>query len=86
MTTNTIELCGAQPQQQKTVSNYTLWTVQVLLALLFLFAGGMKLVLPIEAMTKQDIADALGRLPAAKQHCASLAIEALRAALTDARR
>src|SRR5436309_10081437 len=53
MTTNTIELCGAQPQQQKTVSNYTLWTVQVLLALLFLFAGGMKLVLPIEAMTKQ---------------------------------
>jgi uncharacterized membrane protein YphA (DoxX/SURF4 family) len=33
--------------------NYALWTVQVLLALLFLFAGGMKLVLPIEAMTKQ---------------------------------
>jgi len=32
---------------------YALWTVQVLLALLFLFAGGMKLVLPIEAMTKQ---------------------------------
>ena len=40
----------------------------------------------IEAMTKQDVADALGRLPVAKQHCASLAIEALRAALTDARR
>lgn len=33
--------------------NYALWTVQVLLALVFLFAGGMKLVLPIEAMTKQ---------------------------------
>ena len=30
-----------------------LWTVQALLALLFLFAGGMKLVLPVEAMTKQ---------------------------------
>src|SRR5262245_33152728 len=30
-----------------------LWIVQVLLALLFLFAGGMKLVLPIEEMTKQ---------------------------------
>jgi hypothetical protein len=30
-----------------------LWVVQVLLALLFLFAGGVKLVLPIEEMTKQ---------------------------------
>ena len=30
-----------------------LWIVQGLLALLFLFAGGMKLVLPIEEMTKQ---------------------------------
>ena len=35
--------------------NYGLWIVQGLLALLFLFAGGMKLVLPIEEMTK-DIA------------------------------
>lgn len=40
----------------------------------------------LDVMTKQEIVDALGRLPAAKQHCASLAIEALRAALTDARR
>jgi uncharacterized membrane protein YphA (DoxX/SURF4 family) len=32
---------------------YALWTVQVLLALLFLFAGGMKLVMPIEELTKQ---------------------------------
>jgi hypothetical protein len=30
-----------------------LWIVQGLLALLFLFAGGMKLVMPIEEMTKQ---------------------------------
>lgn len=29
---------------------YVLWTVQVLLALLFLFAGGAKLALPAEAM------------------------------------
>jgi uncharacterized membrane protein YphA (DoxX/SURF4 family) len=29
-----------------------LWIIQGLLALVFLFAGGMKLVLPIEAMTK----------------------------------
>ena len=32
---------------------YVLWIVQVLLALLFLFAGGMKLVLPIEELTAQ---------------------------------
>jgi hypothetical protein len=30
---------------------YALWIVQGLLALLFLFAGGMKLVLPLEALT-----------------------------------
>jgi uncharacterized membrane protein YphA (DoxX/SURF4 family) len=35
--------------------NIALWIAQVLLALVFLFAGGMKLVLPIEEMTK-DIA------------------------------
>jgi hypothetical protein len=34
-------------------ANYLSWTIQTLLAALFLFAGGMKLVLPIEAMTKQ---------------------------------
>jgi hypothetical protein len=31
-------------------ANRILWTVQVLLALTFLFAGGSKLVLPLEAM------------------------------------
>jgi uncharacterized membrane protein YphA (DoxX/SURF4 family) len=33
--------------------NYALWILQWLLALVFLFAGGIKLVLPIEEMTKQ---------------------------------
>jgi len=33
--------------------NRVLWTVQGLLDLLFLLAGAMKLVLPIEEMTKQ---------------------------------
>lgn len=33
--------------------NIVLWILQVLLALLFLFAGGTKLILPIEEMTKQ---------------------------------
>jgi uncharacterized membrane protein YphA (DoxX/SURF4 family) len=32
---------------------YALWIVQGLLALTFLFAGGMKLVLPVEEMTKE---------------------------------
>ena len=32
---------------------YALWIVQVLLAALFLFAGGVKLVTPIEEMTRQ---------------------------------
>ncbi len=31
--------------------NYTLWTVQVLLAALFLFAGGIKLILPLDQLT-----------------------------------
>ena len=33
--------------------NYALWTIQILLALLFLFTGTMKLLLPIEEMTQQ---------------------------------
>ncbi len=33
--------------------NYALWIIQGLLALLFLFAGGMKLVMPLEALTGQ---------------------------------
>lgn len=33
--------------------HYTLWTLQVLLALLFLFAGIMKLVIPVEKLTEQ---------------------------------
>ena len=32
---------------------YALWIVQGLLALLFLFAGGVKLVLPLEGLTAQ---------------------------------
>src|SRR5882672_11283535 len=31
--------------------NIVLWIIQVLLALLFLFAGGTKLILPIEVLT-----------------------------------
>ena len=38
---------------RRAMMTYALWTTQGLLALLFLFAGGMKLVLPLEEMTKQ---------------------------------
>lgn len=37
----------------RTNVTYALWTVQGLLALLFLFAGGMKLVMSAEEMAKQ---------------------------------
>jgi uncharacterized membrane protein YphA (DoxX/SURF4 family) len=33
--------------------NIAMWIIQALLAALFLFAGGIKLVMPIEEMTKQ---------------------------------
>ena len=33
--------------------NVALWIIQILLALLFLFTGGLKLIMPIAEMTKQ---------------------------------
>ena len=33
--------------------NIALWIIQALLAAVFLFAGGVKLIMPIEEMTKQ---------------------------------
>lgn len=39
--------------RQSRAGTVTLWTVQILLALIFLFAGGMKLLLPIQMMTSQ---------------------------------
>ena len=35
--------------------NYVLWIVQGLLALIFLFTGGTKLILPIEVLTEQTL-------------------------------
>jgi NifU-like protein involved in Fe-S cluster formation len=37
----------------------------------------------LERLNRKDVTDALGRLPAAKMHCAVLAIDALRAALEE---
>jgi hypothetical protein len=44
---------GGESPRRRQIMNYVLWIVQGLLALVFLFAGGIKLVLPIEAMTEQ---------------------------------
>jgi len=38
--------------QQHTKTTILLWTVQGLLAALFLFAGSMKFIMPVEVMTK----------------------------------
>jgi nitrogen fixation NifU-like protein len=38
-----------------------------------------------EQIGRQDIVRSLGRLPAAKSHCAALAVDALRAAIEDFR-
>ena len=51
----------------KSKLNYALWTVQTLLALLFLFAGVMKFVMPVAEMTK-DVA-----LPGAFLHFIGIA-------------
>jgi len=53
MTKKMIEQRVAWSPGKNPVMHHALWVVQWLLALLFLFAGGMKLVLPIEVMTKQ---------------------------------
>lgn len=54
MTRNTTVMKSTLRQtQKKPAMTYALWTVQILLAILFLFAGGMKLALPVEALTQQ---------------------------------
>ena len=40
----------AESPTRRPIMSYALWTVQALLALVFLFAGGAKLVLPSEAL------------------------------------
>jgi NifU-like protein involved in Fe-S cluster formation len=40
----------------------------------------------VESLTRKDIVESLGRLPVAKMHCASLAIDALRAAMDSIER
>jgi uncharacterized membrane protein YphA (DoxX/SURF4 family) len=43
-------VAGVETPRRRSALNIGLWVVQVLLALLFLWAGGMKLVLPLEKL------------------------------------
>lgn len=47
-----VSTSGNFPKQRRTTT-VLLWTVQVLLALIFLFAGGMKLIVPVEVIIAQ---------------------------------
>ncbi len=42
-----------ESKHQRRIVTATLWSLQVLLALIFLFTGSMKLILPIETLTAQ---------------------------------
>jgi len=44
---------NSEPMRQKRLGTMTLWTIQGLLALVFLLTGSMKLILPIEMLTAQ---------------------------------
>jgi uncharacterized membrane protein YphA (DoxX/SURF4 family) len=51
MNSGTLSESARRVSVQSKGMNYALWIVQVLLALVFLFAGGAKLILPIEVLT-----------------------------------
>lgn len=53
MTTSPLDQHGDNLSPVGTGLSYALWSIQVLLALLFLLTGGMKLVLPLQTLTKQ---------------------------------
>lgn len=44
---------SSEQKQHTSIKSVVLWVIQVLLALLFLFAGGMKLVMPIQVLLAQ---------------------------------
>src|SRR4051795_12507948 len=44
---------GRTGSMRRPILTYVLWIVQGLLALIFLFAGGLKLIRPLEVMTEQ---------------------------------
>jgi uncharacterized membrane protein YphA (DoxX/SURF4 family) len=53
MTTDTMERYGRKTRSSRPTTTYALWTAQALLALIFLFTGGMKLALPVAELIRQ---------------------------------
>jgi hypothetical protein len=51
---NVVRTQKIAPQKPSRKTSAALWTVQALLALTFLFAGGMKLVTPLEVLVQQS--------------------------------
>ena len=49
-TTRSVRESSNEPTQRRPILNVALWIISVLLALLFLFAGGVKVVLPPEKL------------------------------------
>ena len=52
MTTTTMEQFS-RVRPTRSITTYALWIVQFLLALIFLFTGGMKLIVPLGVLMKQ---------------------------------
>ena len=53
MMTITAEPSSGQARANRPIPTYALWIVQGLLTLLFLFTGGMKLIVPLDVLMKQ---------------------------------
>jgi NifU-like protein involved in Fe-S cluster formation len=79
----TIQIDGHQLTDAKVQARGCPPTIAAASAITELIIG--RTVSDVCQLTRRDILTTLGRLPAAKMHCAALAIEALRAALEDAR-
>ena len=77
----TILVDGARLIQAKVKAQGCPPTIAAASALTELIIG--RLLADVRLLARKDIVDSLGRLPAAKMHCASLAIDALRAAIDD---
>lgn len=51
--THIVTRSNDEPKRQRRLVTTALWIIQALLALIFLFTGSMKLILPIEMLTAQ---------------------------------
>jgi len=77
----TIAVDGAKLTQAKVKAQGCPPTIAAASALTELIIG--RSIADVRSIARKDLIDSLGRLPAAKMHCASLAIDALRAAIDN---